>query len=98
MYVLFTIFTLGPGMQDTADKLGENFSSFLKELKGFRRLTMFRDDETGECGGLSLWESKDDAEAALKHTGAKLKDALTGIVKGEPKRGIYEVWQILDAK
>ena len=98
MHVLFTMFTLGPGAQEIGDKLGEQFSSTLKDLKGFKRLTMFRDDETGECGGLSLWESKQDAEAALATTGSKLKEALTGVVTGPPKRGVYEMWKILETE
>jgi len=97
MYVLFTMFTLGPETQEIADKLGEKFSSILTSLKGFKRLTMFRDDETGENGGLSLWESKEDAEAALATTGSELKEALSGVVKGQPKRGVYEVWKISEA-
>jgi heme-degrading monooxygenase HmoA len=97
MYVLFTVFTLGPETREIADKLGEKFSSILTGLKGFKRLTMFRDDETGENGGLSLWESKEDAEAALATTGSELKEALSGVVKGPPKRGVYEVWRISEA-
>jgi len=97
MHVLFTMFTLGPGTQELGDKLGENFSSTLTGLKGFERLTMFRNDETGECGGLSIWQSKQDAEAALAATGSKLKEALTGVVKGEPKRAVYEVWRVVEA-
>lgn len=97
MHILFTMFTLGPGTQEFGDKLGENFSSALKGLKGFKRLTMFRNDDTGECGGLSIWQSKEDAEAALAITGSKLKDALSGVAKGEPKRGVYDVWRIVEA-
>lgn len=97
MYVLFTMFTLGPDTQEIADKLGEKFSSMLTGLKGFKGLTMFCDDETGENGGLSLWESKEDAEAALATTGSELKESLSGVVKGEPKRGVYEVWKIVES-
>lgn len=84
MFTLFTMFTLGPNAQQTADKLGENFSTLLKGLKGFKSLTMFRDDDTGECGGLSLWESKEDAEAALETTGAALKDARAAWLRNGP--------------
>ncbi|MBN2029553.1 hypothetical protein JW824_04845 [bacterium] len=91
------MFTLGPETQEIADKLGEKFSSLLKGQNGFKRLTMFRNDETGENGGLSLWESKADAEAALAATGSELKEALSDVVKGQPKRGIYEVWGVLEA-
>ncbi|RLE32712.1 hypothetical protein DRJ24_06205 [Candidatus Acetothermia bacterium] len=97
MYALFTMFTLGPETQEIADKLGEKFSSILTGLKGFKRLTMFRDDETGENGGLSLWESKADAEVALATTGSELREAVSGVVKGQPKRGVYEVWSVFEA-
>ncbi len=97
MHVLLTMFTLGPGMEEFGDKLGENFSSTLRSQKGFKRLTMFRNDDTGECGGLSIWQSKEDAEAALATTGSKLKEALTGVAKGEPKRGVYDLWRIVEA-
>ena len=97
MYALLTMFTLGPGTREIADKMGEQFSAVIAGLKGLKGMTMFGDDSTGEYGGLSLWESKADAEAALATTGAKLGEALSGIVKGEPKRGVYEVWRVFEA-
>jgi heme-degrading monooxygenase HmoA len=94
MYALLTIFTIGPGNREIAEKMGDEFSSALAGLKGFKSMTMIGDDSTGEYGGLTLWESKEDAEAALASTGPKMQEALSGIAKGEPKRGVYEVWKV----
>ena len=98
MHALLTMFTLGPGKREIADKLGDQFSAALASMTGFKTMTMFGDDVTGEYGGLSLWESKEDGESALAATGAKLDEALRGILKGEPKRGVYEVWGVFEAE
>jgi hypothetical protein len=97
MYALLTMFTLGPGKQEVANKMGEEFSSAIAGMEGVKSMTMFGDDATGEYGGLSLWQSKEDAETALAAIGPKLGEALSGIVKGEPKRGVYEVWNVFEA-
>jgi heme-degrading monooxygenase HmoA len=96
MYTLLTTMDLGSGTQDLQEKLGQQFSSALRGLKGFKKLTMFRDPATGKCGGLSLWETKEDAEAALSSTGPKLKEALAGAVKEPPTREVYEVWGVFE--
>jgi len=97
MYALLTMFTLGPGMRSTAEKLLEQFAPAIRSMKGFKSATFVGDDATGEYGALSLWETKEDAEASLAATGPELEKALSGIVKGPPKRGVYEVWQVVEA-
>ena len=94
MYAVLTMFTLGPGTRPIADKIGEQFMPVLKSFKGLKDVTFFSDDAAGEYGGLSLWETKEDAEACLAATGPKLEEALKDIVKGPPKRGVYEVWDM----
>ena len=94
MYVLLTTMDLGAGTEHLQIKLGEEFSSALRRLKGFRSLTMFRDPATGKCGGLSLWVTREDAQAALSYTEPRLKEALAGAVKAPPVREIYDVWGV----
>ena len=93
MYARLTMFTLGPGMRSTMEKLTDQFASVLKTLKGFKSATFFGDDTVGECGCLSLWESKEDVEAAGTALGPKLEQALSGIVKGPPTRRLFEVYE-----
>jgi hypothetical protein len=48
MYALLTMFTLGPGTREIADKMGEEFASAIAGMKGFKSMTMLGDDSTGE--------------------------------------------------
>jgi hypothetical protein len=98
MHALLTTMNLGPGTEDLQLKLGEQFSAALRTRKGFKNLTMFRDPATGRCGGLSVWATKEDAEAALAATGSALKTALAGAVKEPPTRAVYEVWGVFQPK
>lgn len=93
MYALLTLFTLGPGTREIADKTGEQFAPFLAGLKGFKGATMFGDDDTGEYGGLTLWETKEDAEAALAATKGPMQEAVGDVLKGPPTRKVFEVWE-----
>jgi len=48
---------------------------------------------TGEYGSLSLWESKEDAEAAAAVMGPKMEQVVSGIAKAPPTRRFYEVYE-----
>jgi len=97
MYALWTIFTLGPGMRQTADKLCEQWAPVLDSLKGFKSATFIGDDSMGEYAALSLWETKEDAEAALADTGPKIKEQIGPMAKELPIRKVYEVWRVVEA-
>jgi heme-degrading monooxygenase HmoA len=93
MYASLIMFTLGPGMRSTAEKLADQFDPALRNLKGFKRVTFLADEAVGEYASLSVWESKDDAEAAAAVTGPQLEQAVSGIVKGPPTRRYFEVYE-----
>ena len=93
MYAQLVMLTIGPGMRSTGEKLADQFASALKSLKGFISITFFGDVEVGEYASLSLWESKEDAEAAAAATGPKLEQAVSGIVKEQPTRRFFEVYE-----
>ena len=93
MYARLVLFTLGPGTRSTAEKLADQFAPALRAQKGFKTVTFIGDDAVGEYGGLSLWESKEDAEAAAAALDSRLEQALTDIVKGPPTRRLFEVYE-----
>jgi heme-degrading monooxygenase HmoA len=93
MYVVLTTFTLGPGTRELADKMGGQFTAMLQGMKGFQSMIMFGDYDTGEYGGLSTWETKEDAEAALAGTEEPMKQAVGNLLKGPPVRKLFEVWE-----
>ena len=93
MYARLVMFTLGPGTRPAGEKLAEQFAPALKAMKGFKSVTFFLDDTVGEYGALSLWESKEDAEAAMAALDPQLQQALTDIVQGSPTLGLFEVYE-----
>ena len=93
MYAQLVVITIGSGMRSTAEKLADQFAPTLKALKGFQKVIFFGDDTVGEYGSFSLWESKEDAEAAAAVTGPQLKQAVSGITKVPPTRRFFEVYE-----
>lgn len=93
MYARLIMFTLGPGMRPTSEELADQFASLHKTLKGFRAATYIGDDTVGEYGALSIWESKEDEEAASVALRPKLEQALSGIAKGPPTSRSFEVYE-----
>ena len=93
MYALLTLFTLGLGTQEIADQMGVQFGDMLRSMKGFKSMTMFGDNDTGEYGGLSVWETKADAEAVMAATEAPMKEGLGDLMKRPPTRKVFEVWE-----
>ncbi len=93
MYASLVVVKLGPGMRSAAEKMADQFAPALRTLKGFKGVTFFADETTGEYGSLTLWETKEDAEAAAAVTGPKLEQAVSGIVKAPPTRRFFEVYE-----
>ncbi len=93
MYAQLVMLSLGPGTRSTAEKLADQFAPALRSLKGFKRVTFLGDETVGEYGSLSLWESKEDAEAAGAVMGPQLEQAVSGIAKGPPTRRLFEVYE-----
>jgi hypothetical protein len=56
-------------------------------------VTYIGDETVGEYGSLSLWESKEEVEAAGEVLGPQIEQALSGIVKGPPTRRLFEVYE-----
>jgi len=93
MYAQLVMLSLGPRTRSTAEKLADQFAPALRALKGFKRVTFLGDETVGEYGSLSLWESKEDAEAAGAVMGPQLEQAVSGIAKGPPTHRFFEVYE-----
>ena len=95
MYSRLVIFRVGPGKRSTIEDLVDEFDPLYRAQKGFRHLFVIGDDETGEYGSFSVWESKEDSEAANAVIAPRLQQALAGLLEGPPDRWFFEV---LEAK
>ena len=93
MYAQLVMLTLGPGTRSTGEKLADQFAPALRTLKGFKGVTFIGDDTTGEYGSLTLWETKEDVEAAAAVLQPKMEQAVSGIVKAPPTRQFFEVYE-----
>ncbi|MCL4273943.1 MAG: hypothetical protein KJZ77_08730 [Anaerolineales bacterium] len=93
MYARLIMFTLGEGKRAFAEGMAKQFHTAMQGLKGFKNATFVLDDVIGEYGVLSLWETKEDAEAAGAAMGPGLQQALQGQVQGPPSIRLLEVFQ-----
>jgi len=94
MYGRLTLVSASPaeraGMEALADKAGSRYES----LKGFKGVTFFIDEQEGVYGSLTLWESREDAEAAAAVVGPTLREGLAGMpVRGEPQIRTVEIYE-----
>lgn len=91
MYSRLILANIGPG--NAGKWLADTFAPIYKTMKGFKGATFFHDSETGECGSLTLWESKEDAEAATASLRPKLQEVTHGILKGTPTVRVFELYE-----
>lgn len=93
MFAELVMINLGPGMRPMAEKVADELGPIYKAMKGFRGVVFLGEVEAGEYGSLSIWESKEDAEALH----GAMKGRLERLVGRVPKQGpdtrrIFEVY------
>lgn len=93
MYAVWTTVTLGSGMRQTGEKLCDQFAPVFRGMKGFESMTFMIDDTVGDLAALTLWESKEDAEAAIAAVSSRSEQAVSGIAKGPLTRRFFEVYE-----
>ncbi|MFC1920772.1 antibiotic biosynthesis monooxygenase family protein [Chloroflexota bacterium] len=93
MYALLFTFKLGPNMRPAAEQIADQSFPGYKSMKGFKSATYLGEDESGEYAALSIWESKEDLDAATEIMRPKTEEALANIVKEPPVRKVYEVYE-----
>jgi len=65
-----------------------------RQLKGFKQATFFIDETEGVYGSLTLWESREDADAVADVAGPILREGLAGVaLRGQPQIRTVEVYE-----
>lgn len=93
MYATLVTLNLGPGMRSVAEKLADQFALVHRGMKGFKSSIYLADETAGEYSSITIYESKEDAEASITASRPKLEQAIKGIVKGPPTVKTYEVYE-----
>ena len=95
MQAMLTKFVLGPGTTETANKLAAQWAPLLKSMNGFQSATFMGDPDAGEYTGLTLWDSMENAEAAMASTESQFQEQIGSIAIEPPTRKIYNVWSVI---
>ena len=93
MYAATTMFNMPPGARPKMEELADKMVVGMRQMPGFVSITFVIDEEANEYGGMALWETKENAEAAMEKTGAQLDEALAGKTIGPLRRTLYEVYE-----
>ena len=91
MYARLNFLSLKPGTSSTAMEAAGGASAEFKAQKGFKSLVFLVSDETDEIGTFSLWETKEDAEAAINAMKAGMMEEIGSYLQGPPTTKLFEV-------
>jgi quinol monooxygenase YgiN len=97
MYVRLNMFSVGSGQRAEFERLADQFAPIFRAQKGFKSVTFFEADAaTGEYGSFSIWDTREDAEAADAALMPQLRQAVSGLgvqMQGTPIRRIGEAYE-----
>ncbi|MFC1956335.1 hypothetical protein ACFLWZ_07485 [Chloroflexota bacterium] len=93
MYAEWLMFHTEPRMFQTAAKILPRFASLHESLKGFKNQTFVGNDETGDYGCLSVWESEEDLDIAMKTCVPEFEKAISNIVKETHTINAFKVFE-----
>jgi heme-degrading monooxygenase HmoA len=89
VYARFSVINLGPGMRPKMEALADRLTPVFRAQPGFRDVTFLMDEAGGDYGSFSLWETKEDAEAAS----AAISPHVAAIFRGLLTPWILEVYE-----
>jgi heme-degrading monooxygenase HmoA len=97
MYIRLNMSSVGSGKRSAFERLADRFAPIFRAQKGFKSVTFFEaDTAVGEYGSYSIWETREDAEAAYATLMPQLQQAVGGAgmqMRGTPIRRIGEGYE-----
>ncbi|MFC2083135.1 hypothetical protein ACFLSG_03755 [Candidatus Bipolaricaulota bacterium] len=93
MYAHLVLFTIGPGKRHIAEGIADKFAPVYASVPDCKGVTFLGNDEIGEYGSLSLWESEEGLAVYQEKAHPMLDGALQGLVTSEPTVRKFEVYE-----
>jgi len=93
MYVRISNFTLGPGTRNAAESLADEVNRAYRALPGFRSVQFYADFDKGEYGGLSVWQTRTDADNAGQALKPIMEQKAGALLKGTPSVQTFELYE-----
>ncbi len=93
MYMRMSLAALKPGMGDAWRRMVDGYDPVIQQLAGFVAVTYYCDDEAALAGSLSVWESKEAAEAAAAAADEKTREILASLYRGTPIVQVLRVYE-----
>tara|TARA_B100000315_G_scaffold247014_1_gene275120 strand:- start:2949 stop:3245 length:297 start_codon:yes stop_codon:yes gene_type:complete len=78
MFIYLVTFNLDPKYRTNALGFRDIFAEVFKGIDGFVSADFFRDEETQEAGGFTVWETEEAANAALEKLQTLLQRTIGG--------------------
>jgi heme-degrading monooxygenase HmoA len=93
MYARLIKMTLGPNDSAIAESLADAAAKIYRASPGFKSITFFMNEQAGEYGSFSVWESKEAVEAASAKAQPLIKEKVGALLKNAPAVTAYEVYE-----
>jgi len=93
MFARLFQFTIDPAQWNAVEQLADTSHEAMRASQGFQSVTFFGDPEAGECGSLSLWDTREDLESFVTASTPRMQEAAAGLFKGPPKIATLDVYQ-----
>ena len=93
MYARYFKFKADPDRRSEVEALADHVFGFMKSLQGFVSVHFIISANEDEYGSFSLWESRDDAEAAGESISSEIGGRLQDIAPEAPGSVVYEVYK-----
>jgi heme-degrading monooxygenase HmoA len=91
-YVTIGTLTLNPGQRAQAEAIADQGYPGVAQLPGFVQLTFFLNEERNEYGAVTIWATREDAEAADALLTPQFTQAFGDLATSPIDSRIYEVY------
>jgi heme-degrading monooxygenase HmoA len=93
MYASLMIFKTAPDKRTEVEKMADQAFSQARGMKGFKSEVYLLDTVNNEYGSLSMWETKEDIEAAFSLIAPKMSKEREQLAMEPQIRRIWEVYE-----